>query len=65
MSNPTTSKSPTHYAYHVKDLGQGKKSFFTKVGCAWANNDGKGFNIQLDVIPLDGRITLRLASEEK
>ena len=25
--------------------------------------DGKGFNIQIDVVPLDGRITLRVAGE--
>ncbi len=64
MSKETSSKSPTHYAYHVKDTGNGKKSFFTRIGCAWAHNDGKGFNIQLDMAPLDGRITLRVPSEE-
>lgn len=64
MSKETNSKSPTHFAYHVKDLGNGKKPFFTRIGCAWANNDGKGFNIQLDVAPLDGRITLRVPTEE-
>ena len=27
--------------------------------------DGKGFNVQLECVPLDGRITLRVASEKK
>jgi hypothetical protein len=27
--------------------------------------DGKGLNIQIDAIPLDGRLTLRVVSEAK
>ena len=57
-------KAPSHYAYVVRDR-EGQKGFFTKIGAAWANNDGRGFSIQLDAVPLDGRITLRLASEKK
>jgi hypothetical protein len=69
MSNtkPTESngsKAPTHIAYHVRDR-EGGKGFFTRIGAAWAHGDGNGFNIQLDVAPLDGRITLRVASEKK
>ena len=59
----TASKTPSHIAYHVRD---GKdKGFFTRIGAAWAHKDGQGFNIQVDVIPLDGRIVLRVASEKK
>ena len=69
MSNTTTesttSKSPTHVAYQVRDRGEGKKSFWTRIGSAWAHGDGKGFNIQIETVPLDGRITLRVASEKK
>lgn len=57
-------KAPSHIAYHVRDR-DGGKGFFTRIGAAWAHGDGKGFNIQLDVAPLDGRITLRIASEKK
>jgi hypothetical protein len=60
----TGSKSPSHIAYHVRDR-EGGKGFWTRIGSAWAHADGNGFNIQLDVAPLDGRITLRLASEKK
>lgn len=57
------SKSPSHIAYQVRD---GKdKGYFTRIGAAWPHKDGNGFNIQLDAVPLDGRITLRLASEKK
>ena len=58
------SKAPTHVAYHVRDR-EGGKGFWTRIGSAWAHQDGKGFNVQLDVAPLDGRITLRVASEKK
>ena len=62
-TQPGTSKIPSHIAYQVRDLDNGK-SFWTRVGKAWANADGKGFNIQLETAPLDGRITLRVASEK-
>jgi hypothetical protein len=60
----TSSKGPSHVAYQVRDR-EGKKGFWTRIGSAWAHADGKGFNIQLDAMPLDGRITLRVASEKK
>jgi hypothetical protein len=58
----TKSSKPAYSAYHVRD-GKGEKGFFTKIGAAWPNADGKGFNIQLELAPLDGRITLRLNEE--
>jgi hypothetical protein len=58
------SKAPSHVAYHVRDRENGK-SIWTRIGSAWANADGKGFNIQMEVAPLDGRITLRVAAEKK
>jgi hypothetical protein len=60
-----TGKAPTHIAYHVRDRGEGQKGFWTRIGAAWAHGDGKGFNIQLEVMPLDGSITLRVPSEKE
>ncbi len=60
----TKGKTPSHAAYHVRDR-EGGKSFWTRIGAGWQHTDGKGFNIQLEVVPLDGRITLRVASEKK
>ena len=58
MANP-----PTYIAYHVKDTTAGehgeKRGVWTRVGAAWPNKDGKGFNVVLDVVPLDGRLILR------
>jgi len=65
-SESTTSKLPTHIAYQVRESKDKSKSYWTRIGAAWANADGKGFNIQLDgLMPLDGHITLRVASEKK
>jgi hypothetical protein len=55
--------TPTYIAYHVKDTPAGeqgeKRSVWTRVGAAWPNKDGRGFNVVLDVVPLDGRLILR------
>lgn len=58
------SKSPSHAVYHVRDTGQGK-GFWTKIGAAWAHADGKGFNVQVECVPLDGRLSLRVISEKR
>jgi len=63
-SNETTSKGPSHIAYQVRDR-EGGKGFFTRIGAAWPHKDGKGFSVQLEVVPLDGRITIRVATEKK
>jgi hypothetical protein len=63
-TNATAGKSPSHIAYHVRDR-EGGKGFWTRVGSAWAHSDGQGFNIQLESMPLDGRITLRVVSDKK
>lgn len=57
-------KLPSHVAYQVRDR-EGQKGFWTRIGTAWAHADDKGFNIQLEALPLDGRIVLRVASEKK
>ena len=57
------SKTPSHIAYHVKD-GNSGKGYWTRIGAAWAHADGNGFNIQIEALPLDGRISLRVASEK-
>lgn len=60
----TATKSPSHVAYHIRDR-EGKKGFWTRIGSAWQHADGNGFNLQIDVVPLDGRIVLRIAAEKK
>lgn len=63
----TTKTSKTNkldfYVYIVQDGGEGKKSFWTKVGIAYRHNDGQGLNLQLIANPVDGKLTLREPSE--
>ena len=67
MNNPETNtksgNKPTHLAYQVKEVSD--KSYYTRIGAVFAHKDGKGFNILLDCVPLDGKITIRAASEDK
>ena len=49
----TSSKRPTHRIYAVTK-GRDDKSFWKEIGAAWANQDGKGFNVKLDYLPLNG-----------
>jgi hypothetical protein len=64
INNQTAaSKAPSHIVYHVRDR-EGGEGFWTRIGAAWAHNDGKGLNIQIETMPLDGRITLRVPTEK-
>lgn len=64
MTDSKTTKAPTHIAYHVRDR-EGGESFWTRIGSAWEHADGKGFNVQIETVPLDGRISLRIPSDKK
>lgn len=57
------SKSPSYIAYQVRDR-EGKDSFWTRIGAAFAHADGQGFTLQVESLPLDGRITLRVPTEK-
>jgi len=57
----TSAKAPCYIAYQVSKGGQ--KSYWTRIGVAFAHKDGKGFNIVLESLPIDGKISLREVSE--
>jgi len=52
------SKKPAFLAYAVKDRGRNQKAIWTKIGAAWPHVDGKGYSIELEAVPLDGRLVL-------
>lgn len=62
MSETEKPKRPSHIAYQVRDGAEGA-SHFNRIGSAFAHKDGQGFNLKLDSVPVDGRITLRTAKE--
>jgi hypothetical protein len=39
-------------------------SFWTKIGAVFAHKDGKGYDVVLDCLPLDGRISIREPKEK-
>ncbi|KCZ97770.1 hypothetical protein HPO_12985 [Hyphomonas polymorpha PS728] len=55
-------RKPTHRLYRV--VGDGKLATWTPIGAAWPNKDGMGFSIQLDAIPREGRVMLRVITEK-
>jgi hypothetical protein len=61
MSKRKTSNRPTHDAFHI--TGEGENAFWTKIGAAWDHEDGDGFTLKLELVPVrsDGRIVLRKA----
>ena len=52
----TTTKKPAFIAYAV--TGEGKQAFWTRIGSAWQHQHGEGFNIELNALPVQGRIVL-------
>ena len=57
------SKKPTHRAFIVKkftDKDDKEKSRWLDIGSVWTHGDGKGFEVKLEALPLDGRIVIRL-----
>jgi len=58
----TETNRPSHNVYIVE--GEGKKAFWTKIGAAWAHEDGYGLTINLTCLPLNGRLVVRQPNED-
>ncbi len=39
--------------------GEGDKTHWTKIGAAWAHDDGEGYNLTLIALPTNGRLVIR------
>ena len=50
-------QTPEFLAWHVTQKGE--KSYWNKVGAAWMHRDEKGYTLQLESLPVGGRIVLR------
>jgi hypothetical protein len=53
----TQNNQAPHQVFVVE--GEGDNAFWTKIGAAWQHQDGKGFNITLTCLPLNGRLVVR------
>ena len=55
------SGKPSHKVFVVEDKeseGDGNDAFWTRVGSAWPHKDGKGLNLVLSALPINGRLVL-------
>lgn len=48
----TPSNRPTHRVYAIEKRGD--NSNWTDIGALWPHKDGKGFNLKLSYLPLNG-----------
>src|SRR5580700_8932310 len=58
MAEREQSRQPTHRAYSVIRR-EGQDDYWLNLGLAFPHKDGKGFNIMLQALPLDGKIVCR------
>lgn len=55
---------PFLLGYSVRPAGDGDKSYWSKIAVAWAHKDGQGFNVQMDAMPVNGKLVLRTVPED-
>lgn len=57
MTDTNNTRRPTHSLSVV--TGDNESARWTRIGAAWPNEDGKGFSMALDAVPIAGRLVLR------
>lgn len=60
--NKQPGRKPTHRIYRV--IGEGEGAIWTPVGAAWRSSKGNSFLLNLDAIPLNGRIVMQAITEK-
>jgi hypothetical protein len=55
----TQTNQPQLYAYAVEDAPRGQKSYWTRIGRMFNHKDGKGYDLVLNALPINGRIVIR------
>ena len=63
MAEKDQPKQPSHRAYSVIRR-EGQYDFWLNLGLAFPHKDGKGFNIVLQALPLDGKIVCREVGDD-
>jgi hypothetical protein len=56
-------QQPSYQAYTVVKR-EGQDDFWLNIGAAFMHQDGDGFNIVLQALPINGKIVLRLPKED-
>jgi hypothetical protein len=63
MTDTNTSNRPAYRLYSV--TGDGDNARWTDIGVAWKTRDGKGFTLNLNALPLNGRVVMREATSKE
>lgn len=58
-----TSQQPAFRAFTVVKR-EGADDFWLPIGAAFPHQDGEGFNLVLQALPIDGRVVLRTPKDE-
>ena len=59
-----TATRPSHKVFAVTKSGE--RAFWQEIGAVWAHGDGEGFNMKLDLLPLNGaEIVIRKPKAEE
>ena len=61
---PPRGRKPEFAAYSVQDTRDGK-GFWNRIGAAWEHKDYQGMDVQLDSMPINGRVTLRKQVDQR
>lgn len=57
-NNARKGKGPELIAYSLQSYGEDKTAW-NRVGAAFRHKDGEGYDVILNAVPVDGRLTLR------
>jgi hypothetical protein len=58
-------QQPDFRAYTVIKRGEGQDDFWLAIGAAFQHQDGDGYNIVLQALPIDGKIVLRMPKDDQ
>lgn len=54
-----------HYRAYTVIKREGQEDFWLAIGAAFMHQDGDGFNVVLQALPIDGKIVLRLPKDDR
>ncbi len=58
-----TTQQPSYQAYTVVKR-EGQDDFWLNIGAAFMHQDGDGYNVVLQALPINGKIVLRLPKDK-
>jgi hypothetical protein len=61
-NNESASKAPTHTVCVAQQSGG--KTYWTRIGAGWQHKKGPGINLRLIANPIDGCLSIFLASDQ-